>query len=141
MQEGRAIRLAPGVFVRDEDIRFRFIQSSGPGGQNVNKRATKAEMHVEIGALGLGPGAGERLRRLAPHLVTDENELIITSDKTRSQRRNREDCIDRLSRLVSKAVERPKVRRPTKPTAGSKRRRLDAKRQRGEIKRMRRDPE
>lgn len=141
MLDDNAIRLAPGVFIHEDDVRFRFVQSSGPGGQNVNKRATKAEMHIDLEAIGLGAGALARLRRLAGHLITDEDELIISSDRTRSQRRNRDDCIDRLSRLVAKAIDVPKTRRATKPTAGSVRRRLEAKRQRGEIKRLRQDPD
>lgn len=141
MSDDHAIRLAPGVFIDEENIAFRFVQSSGPGGQNVNKRATKAEMRVDIQTLGLGQAARLRLRRLAGHLVTDGGEIIISSDRTRSQRRNRDDCLERLSRLVAKAIEEPIRRRPTKPSAGSVRRRLEAKRRRGEIKRNRRDPD
>jgi len=138
--EGNTIRLAPGVRVHERDLTFTYVQSRGPGGQNVNKRATKAELRVSLESLGLDEGATGRLVRLAGRQVTDDGELVIASDRTRSQRRNRDDCIDRLSRLVSKAMAPPKVRRPTRPTKGSVRRRLETKRQRGELKRTRRPP-
>lgn len=139
-EEG-AIRLGPGVGVREEDLRFQFVSSGGPGGQNVNRRATKAELRVWLDALGLAPDARERLERLAGQRATSAGELIVTSDQYRSQRRNRDDCIERLRRLVVRALERPKVRRPTRPTRGSVERRLDAKRQRSDIKRRRKPPD
>ena len=133
--------VAPGVWVSKDALRFKAVLSSGPGGQNVNKRATRVELRLALADLGLGPAPTERLRKIASHLVTDADELIITSDEHRSQRRNRGACLDRLREMVIAARVRPKVRRPTKPTAGAKRRRLEAKRQRGETKKRRRPPE
>lgn len=134
-------RLAPGVIVPEEALRFQFVSSSGPGGQNVNKRATKAELRVHIDALGLDDDARQRLERLAGSRAIASGELIIVGERYRSQRRNRQDCLERLRQLVVRALERPKKRRPTRPTRGSVRRRLDEKSRRGEIKRLRRPPE
>ncbi len=139
--QDNTIRLAPGVHLHESEVAFTFVQSRGPGGQNVNKRATKAEMRVALTSLTLNDGARRRFERLAGRLITDAGEVLITSDRTRSQRRNRQDCIDRLSELVVRALTPPKIRKATKPSYGSVQRRLEAKRQRGEIKRSRRDPE
>jgi ribosome-associated protein len=141
-QEDRQyLRLAPGVVVSAEAVQFRFVASAGPGGQNVNKRATKAELRIGIDDLPISEGAKARLVRLAGQRATSGGELIIVSDRFRSQRRNRDDCVDRLRRLVAHAIAVPKPRRPTRPTLGSVRRRLETKKQRAEVKRLRRPPD
>ena len=134
------IRLAPGVRVRDEDLSISFVRSSGPGGQNVNKRSTKAQLRISLSAIPIDERAMKRLRRLAGSAVTSGDELIIERDETRSQSRNRSACIDRLCDLIARAVIEPKLRRATKPSKGSVRRRLDSKTRRGEVKRMRKPP-
>ncbi len=131
------IRLAPGVVVPEGVLRFSFTTSSGPGGQNVNKRATCAELRVQLMDIPIHPQARERLARLASHRVTEAGELIIESDVHRSQGRNRDECVQRLCDLVKQAIVKPKVRKATKPSAGSKRRRLDDKKRRGDVKRGR----
>lgn len=135
------VRLAPGVVIDADRLQFRFVASAGPGGQNVNKRATKAELRLLIDDLPISTGARARLANLAGQRATVAGELIIVSDRHRSQRRNREDCLDRLRRLVAHAITPPKPRRPTRPTRASVRRRLDAKRQRSETKQRRRPPQ
>lgn len=137
---GSATQLAPGVRVRDEDICITFVRSSGPGGQNVNKRSTKAQLRIALGAIPLNDRAMARLRRLAGASVTASDELIIERDDTRSQSRNRRACMDRLRELVARAVIEPKQRRATRPTKGSVCRRLDGKSRRAETKRLRRPP-
>ena len=132
--------LAPGVRVRDEDISITFVRSSGPGGQNVNKRATKAQLRIALSSIPLTERAMARLKRLAGSGVTTSGDLIIERDDTRSQSRNRRACMDRLRELVARAVIEPKERRATKPSKGSIRRRLDAKSRRSETKRLRRPP-
>lgn len=134
------IRLAPGVRVRDEDLSIVFVRSSGPGGQNVNKRSTKAQLRIALSAIPINEHAMKRLRRLAGNAITSGDELIIERDETRSQSRNRRACIDRLCDLVARAVIEPKLRRATKPSKGSVRRRLDSKTRRGEVKRTRKPP-
>ncbi|HRQ72799.1 MAG TPA: alternative ribosome rescue aminoacyl-tRNA hydrolase ArfB [Phycisphaerales bacterium] len=132
------VRLAPGVAVRPEALRFTFVSSSGPGGQNVNKRATRAVLRVRLDDLPLPPGARSRLRRLASrHLAREKGELVIAADEYRSQSRNRAACLERLADLVERSLHAPKPRRATKPTKGSVERRIAAKKRRGETKRGR----
>ncbi len=133
------VRLAPGVAVRPDALRFTFVSSSGPGGQNVNKRATRAVLRVRLDDLPLPPGARGRLRRLgARHLAGEKGELVIAADEYRSQSRNRAACVERLADLVERSLHAPKPRRATKPTKGSVERRIAAKKRRGETKRTRR---
>ena len=136
-QQG-GLELVRGVWIDPDLLRFTAVRSSGPGGQSVNKVSTKVELRVLLRDLPIPPAARARLRIQASHLVTSRGELQVSSDKHRSQRANRETCLDRLRDLVRKALIEPKKRKPTKPTASSRRKRLDAKRQRGDLKRLRR---
>ena len=134
-----AIEIVPGVRVSESDIRFRYARSSGPGGQNVNKVNTKAELWVPLEALfGLSPRALERLQQMAGKRLTIAGEIHIASDTERTQEANRAAVMDRLRMLLSQAVHEPKTRRKTKPSRASKRRRVEAKRKRGEVKANRR---
>jgi ribosome-associated protein len=135
------VELAPGVRVPEGVLRFSFVASGGPGGQNVNKRATKAELRVSVCELGLTERIAARFRRLAGARMTDSDEIIITSDEHRTQGRNRAACLGRLRDLIVEARAIPKSRRPTRPTRGSIERRLEDKRQRSQTKRRRRPPE
>lgn len=131
--------LAPGVRAAPGTLRFSFARSSGPGGQNVNKVNTKVELWIEVkGILGINHGAADRLRKLAGSKLTLADEIHLTSDTTRSQMRNRQEALQMLRELIIQAQRVPKMRRKTRPSAASKRRRLDAKRYRGEIKSGRR---
>jgi ribosome-associated protein len=130
--------LAPGVRVAPGAVRFAFSASSGPGGQNVNKRATKAELRVLLSDLPLPADALARLRALAGQRLADTGELIITSDEHRSQGQNRAECLARLRELVIRAMVRPKKRRPTRPSRGSVERRLAGKRRESDRKKNRR---
>jgi ribosome-associated protein len=133
------VELAPGVFVNEGDLRFQYARSSGPGGQNVNKLNTKAELWAPIGAIrGLREDAVQRLIALAGKRLTRENEIHIAADTARTQESNRDAVMQRLRELLLQAMHRPKKRKPTKPSAGAKRRRLQEKRQRSEIKSRRR---
>jgi ribosome-associated protein len=134
-----AIELAPGVKVAESDMRFQYARSRGPGGQNVNKVNSKAELWVALTAIwGLSPRAAERLRSIAGKRLTAEGEIHLASDSERSQEQNREAVIQRLCAMVRTAVIEPKPRRPTKPSRGAHQRRLDSKRRRGDIKSGRR---
>lgn len=140
-EPARGVRLAPGVRVPPAVLRFSFVASGGPGGQNVNKRSTKAVLRVAVRDLNLPEEAGERLRALAPHWLTREDELVIACEGTRSQHRNREACLEMLGEAVRRAMVRPKSRRPTRPSRGAVERRLESKKQRSDLKRTRRNPE
>jgi ribosome-associated protein len=135
----KQVHLAPGVWAPSRALRYSFVQSSGPGGQNVNKRSTKAVLRVALADLGLRDEVAERLRSGAGHRLTQEDELVLSSDEHRSQRRNREACLDLLRALLVEASRRPKKRKPTKPSRGAVQRRIDEKKQRSETKARRRD--
>ncbi len=137
------IRVTPTITLRDEDFEEEFIRSSGPGGQNVNKVATAVQLRFKVReARGLPDDVRERLLRLAGKRLNDRGELIIHARRYRSQERNRMDARARLVALVKKAAAAPKPRRPTRPSAAAKAARLQAKRHRAVIKRLRKfDPE
>jgi ribosome-associated protein len=136
---GSRIDLGPGVWVSPEALRFSFTTSSGPGGQNVNKRATRAELRLRLADLPIPADAAQRLAKILAWRLTDEGEILIDADEHRSQLQNKRACVERLRELVIKSLVRPKTRRPTKPTKGSQRRRIEEKKRRGNIKRGRKD--
>lgn len=136
------IEIAPNLHVPPDVLRFSFVRSSGPGGQNVNKLATKAVLRVAIADLPLPPDTKARLQTLATFRWVGQpgsEELLLSSESQRSQDANRETCLAELRRLLIEAARRPKRRRPTRPTKGSQRRRIEGKKLRGEIKRLRRE--
>jgi ribosome-associated protein len=130
------------IAIPREEFRFDFARSGGPGGQNVNKVASKAILRWSPAA---SPSLPEPVRArlllaLASKLTT-EGELIVTSQLTRDQGRNIEDCLDKVRRLVLAAAHPPKARRPTRPTFASRVRRVEAKVRHAAAKRRRRKPE
>jgi len=134
-----SVELAPGVFAPPAAIRIQFARSGGPGGQNVNKLNTKAQLWVSIHAMvGLNSRAKARLRTLAGSRLTKDDEIHLRAEAERSQEANRQEVLDRLRQLIVQARIEPKVRRKTKPSKASKERRLDAKRRRKQIKSHRR---
>ena len=137
---GSPIEIAPGVSVPQAHLRIQFARSSGPGGQNVNKLNTKAELWVGVNAIqGMTQRAKARLRDLAgPSRLTAADEIHIRAESERSQESNRWQVLEQLRQLIIQARIEPKVRRKTKPSAGAKRRRLESKRHRGEVKSLRR---
>lgn len=111
-----------------EEFRFSFVRSSGPGGQNVNKVASKAELRWKAPENGPIPeSALQRFRTLYPRCWTGEGEIVITSQRTRDALKNKNDCLDKLRNMLQTALREPKRRIPTKPTRGSIRRRLENK--------------
>jgi ribosome-associated protein len=126
------------LVVPEDALRFEFARSSGPGGQNVNKRSTKCQLRVALGDVALPPEAMERFAALAGGLIVGAGEVLIEADEFRSQLQNKDACVERLVQMLARALVRPKVRRKTKPSRGSVQRRLSEKKQRGAIKRDRR---
>jgi len=127
--------------VSPDAIGISFVRSSGPGGQNVNKRSTKAQLRINIDEIPLNDRARARLLRLGRGAINTKNELVLNADDTRSQSRNRKACMDRLREIIMRAMIEPKARRATKPTRGSVRRRLEEKKQRSQTKQRRRPPD
>lgn len=132
------MELAPGLWIEEKDMTWRFVRASGPGGQNVNKVSSAVELRIDIECIGgLQPDARSRLIRLAGHRLNQDNILIIQAQRFRSQERNRADALERLTALLEQALVRPKTRRKTRPTKGSKERRLKGKTERSHTKSMR----
>lgn len=131
------LELAPGVRVSPGLVEVTFSSSSGPGGQNVNKRATRCQLRIGLDDIPIHPEARERLRHIAPHLVTPSGDVLIEADDNRSQGRNRDACFEKLREILVLAQKRPKVRKATKPSRGSKERRIEGKKRRSEIKKNR----
>jgi ribosome-associated protein len=133
------IDVTPSIAIREEELQFQFKLASGPGGQNVNKVATAAELRFDVaGSPSLPEAVRARLLALAGSRVTQDGELLITARRFRSQERNRQDAIDRLIALIQKAAEAPKPRVKTKPSRAAKQRRMDEKRRVGAKKQIRR---
>lgn len=123
------------LVVPAEALRIQYSRASGPGGQNVNKVSSRAELWVRIELIqGLDPGSRARLLQLAGRRVTAAGEIHLAEQSTRSQARNEESALERLREMLLQAQHVPKARRKTRPSAGAKRRRLDSKKRRGEIK-------
>lgn len=132
------IELAPGLSIDDKDMTWRFVRASGPGGQNVNKVSSAVELRVDIDRiLGLAADARQRLIRLAGYRLNQDNVLVIQAQRFRSQERNRADALERLTELLQQALIRPRTRRATRPTKGSKERRLKGKSERSQTKSLR----
>ena len=132
------LRVTDNIAIADWEMTESFSRSSGPGGQNVNKVSTAVELRFEAErSPNLPEAVKKRLKRLAGRRWTTDGAILIRVEDTRSQARNREIAQERLAELIRKSLVAPKRRIPTRPTAGSKRRRLAAKATRGAVKALR----
>jgi ribosome-associated protein len=132
------LRITDEIAIEDWELSEQFIRASGPGGQNVNKVASAVELRFEAArSPHLSAPVKTRLKRLAGRRWTGEGAIVLQCDETRSQVRNREIVRDRLAELIRQALVAPKRRIPTRPTLGAKKRRLKAKKVRGDVKALR----
>jgi len=135
----KMILITPTLSIDENEIQESFVHASGPGGQNVNKVATAVEIRFDVRhSPSLSNTVRDRLIRLAGRRLTSDGVLIIQAQRFRTQDQNRQEARQRLIALIRQAAVAPKRRRPTRPTLASKHRRIESKRKRGTIKKLRR---
>src|ERR1700734_4565626 len=133
-----ALIISPGLVIPDEDLEWKFIRPSGPGGQNVNKVASAAQLRFLLPLnASLPVNVRNRLRRLAGSKLIDDGSILFKSMSERSQDQNRRAALARLEALIRAALVEPKIRKKTRPTKGSQERRIDSKKRRGATKQAR----
>jgi ribosome-associated protein len=128
------LEVTPTLVIPDTDLSFAFVRASGPGGQNVNKLSSAAQLRFDTRRIALADDVAARLNRLAGQRMTKDGVIVIHAQRFRTQERNRADAIDRLLQLLREASIRPTPRRATRPTLGSKQRRLEGKKRRSDVK-------
>ena len=130
--------ITPDIVIPDEELEWKFIRSSGPGGQNVNKVASAAQLRFLLPQnTSLPVNVRNRLRRLAGQKLIDDGSILFKSSASRSQDQNRRAALERLEAMIRAALIEPKIRKKTRPTKGSKERRIESKKQRGATKQQR----
>jgi ribosome-associated protein len=136
------LQISPFISIPDNELTFDFIRATGPGGQNVNKVATACQLRFDVRTSPSIPeDIKQRLVKLAGNKMTRDGILVIEAKRYRSQERNRNDAEMRLAAMIQKAMVKPKLRLKTHPTAASQVRRVDAKKRKGNLKRLRQRPD
>jgi ribosome-associated protein len=136
------IAITPHIAIDERELDESFVRSSGPGGQNVNKLATAVQLRFDLrGSPNVPPGMKARAEKLAGQRLTRDGVIVISADRFRTQEQNRDDARARLIELLQRAAVVPKVRRKTRPTLASKKRRIEGKKHRSETKNRRGKPD
>jgi ribosome-associated protein len=128
------LQISRDLSIDEDDLEIGFVRASGPGGQNVNKLSTAAQLRFDTGRIALPPEAHSRLIQLAGQRMTKDGVIVIQAQRFRTQERNRADAIERLVALLREAMVKPRPRRLTRPTLASKQRRLEGKKRRSDLK-------
>jgi ribosome-associated protein len=132
------IEITPKIVIPDEELEWKFIRASGPGGQNVNKVSSAVQLRFLLPRnITLPVAARNRLRALAGQKLIDDGSILFSARSERSQEQNRRAALERLAALIRLAMTEPKIRKKTRPTKGSQERRLESKKRRGATKSQR----
>jgi len=132
------LQVTPTIQIPDTELTETFVRASGPGGQNVNKVATKVDLRVDLDAIeGLSEPALARLRALCRHRLDADGRLMVSSQTERNQARNLADAFDRVRALVTAALREPRSRKASRPSVASRERRIETKKRRSALKRER----
>lgn len=141
MSRAPALVITRGFRIDPREIQIRYIHASGPGGQNVNKVATAAQLRFNVeNSAALSSRMKQRLREIAGNRISKDGDLVITARRHRSQARNKQDAIERLGALLQRARRKQRVRVPTGPTRAARKKRLENKSRRGRLKAQRKRP-
>ncbi|MBU2886542.1 aminoacyl-tRNA hydrolase [Gilvimarinus agarilyticus] len=131
------LRISNSIILADWEIDLSYVRSQGAGGQNVNKVASAAHLRFDIQHSTLPAFYKDKLLKMNDQRITKDGVVVIKAQQFRTQEKNREDALERLKTLIVQAGVRQKIRRPTKPSKNSQRKRMDQKTQRGRVKQMR----